>query len=57
MLLPLLIPVILAASEATRLVAEIHLESELWRWIQLLGAFAVVYLTAGWMLFEFVVED
>lgn len=57
LLLPLLVPVILAASEATRLIAENQVESACWHWVQLLGAFAIVYFTTGWMLFEFVVED
>ncbi len=57
LLLPLLVPVILAASEATRLIAENHLESVWWHWVQLLGGFAIVYTTAGWTLFEFVMED
>jgi heme exporter protein B len=55
--LPLAIPVVLAAAEATRLMSEGDLGAEWWRWIQLLAAFAVVFLTAGVVLFEFVIED
>lgn len=57
LLLPLLAPVILAASEATRLIAENHVGLAGWHWVQLLSAFAIVYVTAGWALFEFVIED
>ena len=57
LLLPLLVPVILAAAEATRLLAENHVASTWWHWVQLLGAFAIVFVTAGWVLFEFVIED
>lgn len=57
LLLPLLVPVILAASEATTLIAENRVDSAWWHWVQLLGAFAIVYVTAGWVLFEFVIED
>ena len=57
LLLPLLVPVILAASEATRQSAEGIEAAQWWRWVQLLGACAIVYSVAGWMLFEFVVED
>ncbi len=56
LLLPLLVPVMLAASEATRLVADTQ-TSAWWQWVQLLGAFAVVYVTVAWLLFAYVIED
>lgn len=55
--LPLVIPVVLAAAEATRLLAENHTDDAWWRWVQLLGAFAVVYVTAGTVLFEYTIEE
>ncbi len=55
--LPLVMPVILAASEATRLLAESEIGPEWWRWVGLLGVFAVVFVTAGILLFEFLIED
>ncbi|MCA9217309.1 MAG: heme exporter protein CcmB [Planctomycetales bacterium] len=54
---PLLVPVLLAASEATRLLGDHQAAAEWSRWVQLLAAFSVVYLTVGWMLFEHMVED
>ena len=57
LLLPMLVPVLLGASEATRLIGQTHLSSTWWNWVQLLGAFTTVYVTAGWMLFVFVTED
>ena len=64
LLLPLLIPVILAASEATRLIAaspdSIAASPDsaaYWQWIQLLVAFATVYVTTGWVLFACVIEE
>jgi heme exporter protein B len=57
LLLPLLIPVMLAASEATRLLAVRPLAPEWWQWIQLLVVFVTIYATAGWLLFAFVIED
>jgi heme exporter protein B len=57
LLFPLLAPVLLAASEATRLIGDDQTAGDWSRWVQLLAAFAVVYLTAGWVLFEYVVED
>jgi len=55
--LPLVIPVVLAAAECTRLAVQGQIDEPWWRWIQLLGAFAVIFTTAGTLLFEFAIED
>ncbi len=55
--LPLVIPVLLAAAECTRLVVQGQFDDSWWRWIQLLGAFAVVFTTAGTLLFDYAIED
>ncbi len=57
LVLPMVVPVLLAAAEATRLIAQNDLGVEYWRWVQLLGAFAVLFVTAGAVLFDFVIED
>ncbi len=57
LVLPMIIPVVLAAAEATRLIASGNLGPEWWRCIELLGAFAIVFITAGIVLFDFAVED
>jgi heme exporter protein B len=57
LVLPLVIPVVLAAAEATRLVVENPGGAPWWRWTELLAACAVVFVTAGVALFDFVVED
>jgi heme exporter protein B len=57
MLLPLILPVLLGAGEATRLVILNDLGEEFWRWLQLLAAFAVLFVAAAVMVFEFVMED
>ena len=57
LLLPLLLPLVLAAAEATRIGAEGELGSEWWRWVQFLGAFAIVFTILGLVLFEFLVEE
>ena len=57
LVLPTVIPVVLAAAEATRLTVEGHFDLEWWRWIQLLGAFAIVFVSVGIALFDFAVED
>jgi heme exporter protein B len=55
-LLPLVLPVVLGAVQATRslLVGE---AGEWWRWAQLLACFAAVFITLGTLVFEFIVED
>jgi heme exporter protein B len=55
--LPLVVPIALGASEATRLLMMEQTGVEWWRWIQLLTVFAVIYLAAGLLLFEFVTEE
>jgi heme exporter protein B len=55
--LPLAVPVMLAAAEATRLALENQIDDAWWRWLQLLGVFAVVFVTAGALLFEVAIED
>jgi heme exporter protein B len=55
--LPMVIPLLLAASEATSLIAVKNAGPDWWRSIQLLAAFAFVFVTAGMMLFEFLLED
>jgi len=57
LVLPMALPVVLASTEATRLAIGGDFGAEWWRWIQLLGAFAVVFGTAGLLLFDFVVEE
>jgi heme exporter protein B len=55
--LPLVLPVLLAAAEATRLLVEGNIDAVWWRWVQLLAAFAAAFVVAGALLFEFALED
>lgn len=57
LVLPLLIPMMLAASEATRLVSEPLAVSQWQQWVQLLAVFAVVYTVLGSLLFPYLIED
>jgi len=57
LVLPLVLPVVLAGAEATRLIAEDNLGDEWFRWVQFLGAFAIVFTTLGIVLFGFLVEE
>lgn len=57
LLLPLVVPVVLAAAAATRLALMEPLDALAWRWIQLLAVFAVVFTVLGALLFEFVMEE
>lgn len=55
-LLPLDLPVLLAASDATRLIAEGPVDIDFWRWTKLLAAFGLLFVTVGLLLFEFITE-
>ena len=55
--LPLAIPVVLAASKATQFLCFDQIDSDCWRWLQLLAAFDAAFIAAGTLLFDFVVED
>ncbi len=57
LVLPMVIPVLIAAAEATRLVAEGQVGAAWWQWTELLGAFCIIFVTAGLVLFEFVIEE
>jgi heme exporter protein B len=57
LVLPTVIPVVLAAAEATRLTIEGQFAAEWWRWVQLLGAFAVLFGSVGMALFTYAIED
>ena len=57
LVLPTVIPLVLGAAEATRLAVEHDFSQDWWRWVQLLAAFAIVFITAGIVLFEFAVEE
>jgi heme exporter protein B len=57
LLLPLVLPVLLGAGEATRLSMENDIGEEFGRWLQLLAAFATVVVTTSLLVFDFVLED
>ncbi len=57
LVLPAAIPIVLAATEATRLTAADDFGDSWWRWTQLLAVAAVVFVTAGWVLFDVVIEE
>jgi len=57
LLLPLVAPVVLGAAEATRMTLAGQIDPLWWRWIQLLGVFAVVFTVLGMLTFEFVMEE
>jgi len=57
LLFPIIVPIILAAVNATREVL-IHQDfSTLSRWLQLIVAFDVVFLAAGFLVFDYVVGE
>jgi heme exporter protein B len=57
LLFPLITPVLLGAASATRLFMTGGTDQQGWQWIQLLAAFAIVFMTLGMLVFEIVIED
>jgi len=57
LLLPLMTPALMAAAAATRFLIAEDLDEQWWRWVQLLGCMAVVFITLGALVFEFVIEE
>ncbi len=55
--LPIAIPVVLAAAEATRLLAENQIDRSWWDWNVLLASFAAIFVMAGTVLMDFVAEE
>jgi heme exporter protein B len=55
--LPMVIPVVLAASEATRIQAEGRIDGAWWDWNGLLACFAAIFIVAGVVLIDFVAEE
>ncbi len=55
--LPMGIPVVLAAAEATRLLAEGQIDRPWWDWNVLLATFAAIFVVAGTVLMAFVTEE
>jgi heme exporter protein B len=57
LVLPMAIPIVLAAAETTRLALDNDFGPEWWRWVQLCGAFDIIFVTVGIVLFDFAIED
>jgi heme exporter protein B len=57
LVLPVVIPVVIAATQATQLLCEANFSELLWRWIQLIIVFDVVFVAAGAVLIDFIVEE
>ena len=57
LVLPLVIPVVIAATQATQLLCENDLGALFWRWTELLVVFDVIFIAAGAVLIDFVVEE
>lgn len=57
LLFPIIVPIILAAVNATREIL-VHQELEFFfRWVQVLAAFDVIFLAAGFLVFDYVVGE
>jgi len=57
LLLPLVLPVLLGGGDATRLLMLAEVSADFWQWLQLLAVFAVVFITAGVLACDYLMED
>ncbi|HEY5935333.1 MAG TPA: heme exporter protein CcmB, partial [Kofleriaceae bacterium] len=57
LVLPLLVPLVICAVEASRLVMDGGTVASAGVWIRVLVTFDVIFSVAGWMLFEQLVEE
>jgi heme exporter protein B len=57
LLLPVLAPVLLAATRATEGALDITTTADAWPWVRLLSVFAVIYTTFGVLLFGSLLEE
>ncbi len=56
LLLPLLVPILIASTEATAALLDEHPEVR-WEWVGILFAFDLVFLTALWLFGEYFLEE
>ena len=56
LLLPLLVPILIASTEATAALLDEHPEVR-WEWVGILAAFDLVFLTALWLFGEYFLEE
>ena len=57
LIFPLLAPLVIAAAKATAGALSGKSFAELRSWLLVLGSFDVIFLTAGWTAFDFVIEE
>ena len=57
LLLPVLTPLLLAVVEGTAIIFTPETSEGLWHWIQLMVAFDVMFVTAGFLVYGLVLED
>lgn len=57
LLLPVLLPLLLACVEGTTIVLTPDTTEGLWDWVRLAAGFDAMYLVAGFLLYGFVLED
>jgi heme exporter protein B len=57
LVLPVVIPIVIAAAQATQLLSENNVGPSCWRWIELLVMFDVIFVAAGAVLIDYVIEE
>jgi heme exporter protein B len=57
LLFPVAVPVVIGASESTRLLFQHDPLGSPWPWIRVLAGFAAIFMVVSWLTFEYVLED
>jgi heme exporter protein B len=57
LLFPMLIPLLLSAVQATRVILDPNIVSDLGAWIRLLALFDVIFFVSALFAFEHIIED
>lgn len=57
LLFPVAVPVVIGASESTRVLFQHDPLGNPWQWVRVLAAFATIFMVVSWLTFEYVLEE
>jgi len=57
LLFPVAVPVVIGASESTRILFQHDPLGNPWQWIRILAVFATIFMVVSWLTFEYVLEE
>lgn len=57
LLFPVAVPVVIGASESTRVLFQHDPLGNPWQWVRVLAAFSAIFMVVSWLTFEYVLEE